>query len=236
MLDQIDRKKIIFSADDFGVNALASANILQLAKAGKLDRVEVMINASLQKAQALELQATGVKLDIHLHLIDYACDYWQGNRHLERGALKRMLLFVGHYLSGKNSTQKVTARWEDQIKKFKELFGTYPAGIGSHEYIHHFPPYFKIAVGLCEKYKISFLRYGLGNFEHSCLISKILNWLRGQNRQYFKKTNLETSDYLVSFDWTDNLEFITSLPTESRTEVVFHPERAQEFGFLQELN
>ena len=233
MLDQTKKQKIIFSADDFGVNALANANILQLAKAGKLDRVEVMINTSLSKADALALQATGVKLDIHLHLIDYDCDYWQGNRHLERGALKRIGLFIANYLSGKSNVQKVTARWEDQIEKFRELFGAYPAGVGSHEYIHFFPPYFKIALNLCEKYQINFLRFGNTAFHHSTVISKILNWLRGQNIPYFKKTNLETSDYLVSFDWTNNLDFVADLPKESRVEVVFHPERKEEWTFLQ---
>lgn len=234
-MENSDRKKIIFSADDFGVNELATANILKLAKMGKLDRVEVMINANFKKADALELAATGVKLDLHLHLIDYACDYWQGNRNLERGVLERVIIFMTNYFSGKSSPQKVAARWEEQIEKFREIFGELPAGLGSHEYIHHFPPYFKIALGLGEKYQIAFVRFGTDNFVHTAPISKILNWLRGRNLKYFRKTRLKTSNYLVSFDWLGNLDFIKSLPEESQTEVVFHPERAEELRFLEEL-
>lgn len=234
MLDAKNRKKIVFSADDFGVSAEATSNILELARLGKLDRVEIMINDQLKKTDALELKKTGVKLDIHLHLIDYHSDYWRGNRNLNRGALERIVIFIVR-LFGKNSSKKVAKYWEDQIENFKEIFGEYPSGAGSHEHIHYFTPYFKIMLSLCEKYQIGYIRFGTENFNHPSLIGKIINWLRRKDLKYFQETKFKTSEYMLSFDWFDNLKFLSQLAEEKQAEVVFHPERINEMLFLKNL-
>lgn len=45
---------------------------------------------------------------------------------------------------------------------------------------------------------------------------------------------LNTSDFLVSFDWIrDQEKFFDSLPSPGQTELVFHPERPEEFEFLK---
>jgi predicted glycoside hydrolase/deacetylase ChbG (UPF0249 family) len=233
MLKKEDRGKIIFSADDFGVNKLTNANILKLAQAGKLDRVEVMINNYLKKEDVLNLAKTGVKLDIHLHLIEYDSDYWQGKRNLERGMVERICIFIWSCAFGKNNPQKVALKWENQIKKFKEIFGQYPDGIGSHEHIHYFPFYFKILLNLSTKYEIAYIRFGKRSFGSTCIIGKILDGLRTLDQKWFKKTNFKTSDFMVSFDWFSDLNFLREVANGENVEVVFHPERAEEFSFLE---
>ncbi len=235
MLKKEHRKKIIFSADDFGVNELANANILKLAQAGKLDRVEIMINNRLRKEDALNLAKTGVKLDIHLHLIGYDSNYWQGERNLERGMVERICLFVWNCTFGENNPRKVVLKWENQIEKFREIFGRYPDGIGSHEHIHYFPFYFNILLGLSAKYEIFYVRFGRRNFRGTCLIGKILNGLRVIDQWLFKKTNFETSDFMLSFDWFTDLDFLSEISEGKNAEVVFHPERVEEFSFLEKM-
>ncbi len=235
MLDQETRKKIIISADDFGISKLANANIFRLIKTGKLDRIEVMISENLNADEIEELKNSHIKLDIHLHLVDYNSDYWRGNRRLKESALKRIILFFWKYIAGKTSAEKVELQWAIQIEKFKEIFGRIPDGIGSHEYIHYFPPYLKVIIRLSEKYNIPFIRFGKKSFDCKNPIAKVLNWLRKKGLTQIKKTNLKTSDFLVSFDWFDNLKFVDNLPPETQTEIVFHPEREEELKFLEEL-
>lgn len=229
------KKKAVFSADDFGISKLANANILRIIRTGKLDRVEVMISENLSAEEVEELKKSQVKLDIHLHLVDYNSNYWRGDRRLREGAVKRAAIFLLKYVLGKTAPEKVELQWAIQIEKFEELFGKAPDGIGSHEYIHYFPPYLRAILRLGEKYKISFVRFGRSDFVCDSSVTKVLNWLRKKGREIVKKTAMQTTDYIVSFDWVNNLDFLAKLPKETLTEVVFHPEREEEFNFLEKL-
>ncbi|HAI74549.1 MAG TPA: hypothetical protein DCS28_00750 [Candidatus Moranbacteria bacterium] len=235
MITTETRKKIIISADDFGISKLANANIFRLIKTGKLDRIEIMVSENLNADEIEELKNSHIKLDIHLHLVNYNSDYWRGNRRLKEGVLKRIFLFFWKYATRKTSPEKVELQWAIQIEKFKEIFGRTPDGISAHEYIHYFPPYLKTVIHLSEKYEIPFIRFGRKNFDCENSIAKVLNWLRKKGLLQIEKTNLNTSDFLVSFDWFDKLDFISNLPPETQTEIVFHPEREEELKFLEEL-
>ncbi|MFA5961697.1 MAG: ChbG/HpnK family deacetylase [Parcubacteria group bacterium] len=232
MLDEKNRKKAIFSADDFGISKLANVNILKSLRTGKLDRVEVMISENLSADEVEELKKSGVKLDIHLHLVDYNSSYWRGDRKLKESPIRRAIVFILKYLMGKTSPEKVGLQWAIQIEKFEEIFGQVPDGIGSHEYIHYFPPYLRTVIQLGEKYKIPFVRFGKKEFNSSGPVAKALNWLRKKSLVDMRKTTMYTTDYMVSFDWVNELSFLRNLPAGSLTEVVFHPEREVEFDFL----
>jgi predicted glycoside hydrolase/deacetylase ChbG (UPF0249 family) len=235
MLDEINRKKVTFSADDFGISKLANANILRVARTGKLDRIEIMISENISPEEVMELKHLGIKLDIHLHLVDYNSNYWRGNRRLHEGAVKRAVMFGLRYFFGKTAPEKVELQWAIQIEKFEEIFGQAPDGIGSHEYIHYFPPYLRSVLRLGEKYKIPFVRFGKVSFVCDNSVAKVLNWLRKKGLESIKKTTLKTTEYMISFDWMGNLNFLSGLPEGSLAEVVFHPEREDELEFLEKM-
>lgn len=86
-------KKLIISADDFGMNPLANKNILILAEAGKLDRVSVMTNGFFSTQEIERLKRTGVCLDIHLELI-YAIF---SGRKIERNFFTGYNIFIKLY-------------------------------------------------------------------------------------------------------------------------------------------
>jgi len=235
-MNQKDREKIIISADDFGISNLANANILRLVREKKIDRVAVMISENLDEEDVRELKNSRVKIDIHLHLVKYDSDYWKGNRRFHEQALKRLIFFVLNYITGRRSSDKVELQWAIQIEKFRELFGKSPDGIGSHEYIHFFPPYMKAVLKLAKKYEIPYVRLGVKSTGHENIIAKILNWLRNRNYSQFKNSNFNSSDYLVSLDWVPSLSaYAESLPENTITELVCHPEREDEFCSLYEL-
>lgn len=232
----INRKNLIISADDFGISKLADVNILALAEAGKVDRVAVMVSPNLSESEIGRLIATGVKTDIHLHLIKDDSDYWTGNRRLKEGAAKRMVLFVANYITGRAGSEKVALRWAIQIEKFKEIFGRNPDGIGSHEYIHFFPPYMKEVLKLAHKYQIPYVRLGRRELVCDNVVSRVLNWLRKKNLAKFKKSGIGTSDFMASLDWAPDFEkAIEIIPKEGISELVCHPEREEEFAMLKKI-
>lgn len=223
------RKKIIVSADDFGISKIANERILELVKEGKIDRTAIMIEGIFSQNEINRLLNSGIKLDIHLNITEK----FKGRRKLKEGIAKRSLLFLARYLGRKISASVVKKEWEGQIQKFKEIIGRYPEGINSHQHIHYFPNYFKAALELSKKYSIPFIRFGKKGFLGKITgVKKILSTLGKIDLKYFDKVSFQTSDYLVSSDWIKNFdEFLSDLPSGT-TEITFHPERDEEFEII----
>lgn len=228
-------EKTIISLDDFGSSFVANTKILKITYAGKADRVSIMANGKFTKKEVESLLISGVKLDIHL---DVNVSVEKG-RKLKKRVLGRVLLFFKNYISGKASPEKIRLLWEKQIRDFRNEFGRNPDGLNSHEHIHFFPPYFKIAVEVAKKYDMRYIR--LGRKDYNCLkpISFILNILRKFDRKYFLNSGLFSSNFVVSSDWVNNFDFekCKKNPFELKgAEIIFHPEREEEFLFLKNSN
>ncbi|HRY82866.1 MAG TPA: ChbG/HpnK family deacetylase [Candidatus Moranbacteria bacterium] len=236
---------LIISADDFGVSEKANRNILELAREKKIDRASVMMGGKISKKEAEELLESGVKIDIHLHLLEK--EFFENRKkEAEKGIFKRTAVFLADFLIGAHSKAKVKIIWRKQIEDFHSLFGKYPDGINSHEHIHFFPPFFKAALKIKKEYGISYMRLGkLRYFQKFGKAAFILNKLRMMNfrrnlifftplgiaRSY--PFELNTSDFLVSFDWVENEEeFFENILENTQAELVFHPERDNEYEFL----
>lgn len=223
------RKKIIVTADDFGISKEANRRILELAKSGKIDRVAVMVSGILIEKDINELLHSGVKLDIHFNITEK----FQGPRKLKEGIVKRAALFLAKYAGGQISASAVKKEWEEQIQKFKEIVGKYPDGINSHQHVHYFPSYFKAVSELAKKYSISSIRCGKKGFLGKMNgVKQILSIFRKSDAKYLEKNNIYSSDYLVSFDWIKDFDkFLGNLP--GTTEITFHPERDEEFEIIK---
>ena len=229
-MDSEIRKKIIVTADDFGISEKANGKILELVKSGKVDRVAIMTNGILPQEEINTLLHCGVKLDVHLNITEK----FKGERKLKEGIIKRSALFLARYIGGQVSASIIEKEWEEQILKFKEIVGKYPDGINSHQHVHYYPSYFKAISELSKKYSISFVRCGkegfLGNING---IKQILSVFRRNDTKYLAKNGIESSDYLVSFDWIKDFEkFMDNLPCGT-VEITFHPEREEEFEVIK---
>jgi predicted glycoside hydrolase/deacetylase ChbG (UPF0249 family) len=230
MLNRDIRKKLIISADDFGWSALANRNILKLAENGKLDRVAVLINHGFFSAEDIDrLVKSKVKLDIHLELPDGI----KRKKKLKDMVLKRGLIFLLKYISGTNGKNIIKKEWEEQINKFKKIFGRFPDGANSHEYIHFFPSYFGILIDLVKEKKIGFIRFGKkGPIKKKSFVYYILLYLHNINKRKIYNSSISTSDYFVSLDWIRNLDkFFNNLPI-GKTELITHPERESELKII----
>jgi predicted glycoside hydrolase/deacetylase ChbG (UPF0249 family) len=234
-LMEIYRKNLIISADDFGANEKANENILQLIRLGKIDRVSVMMDGSWKEEETQELLGSGIKLDIHLHTGNP--DDWNRKSSKRDHLFLRVGKFLKDYFSNNLDRRKVYKDWEAQILKFKETFGKVPDGLNSHEHFHFFPPYFRLAIRLYKKYEIKYFRFGKsGVVKHKSvggLVALILRQLWTLDRKHFRRNLAPSSDLLLSFDWIRNPEeFLGGISRRVLVEVVFHPERDEEYGFL----
>lgn len=223
---QSHRQRLIVTADDFGISPRANRNTLYLISLGKINRVGVMVRGQISAKEINDLVRSGVKIDIHLEISnELGSD--RKNRH---GIFLRGAEFLGKILIRKLSAKKVSEDWENQIEKFREMFGKNPDGINSHEHVHFFPPFFKVAIALQNRYSIPYIRFGDGRFpHHNNGVSRILHYLRRINMATCLKYSCVSSGSLVSIDWISNFdEFLDNLP-EGTIEIVCHPELAKDF-------
>ena len=220
------RHSLIISADDFGVSPLANKNILCLAMLGKIDRTGVMVHGKFSEEEISEITKSGVKLDIHLDILHEFHD----NRRKRESAFMRVAEFFGKIASGKLSSKKVEDDWHSQIEKFRKIFGKNPDGINSHEHVHFFPPFFKVALKLRTEYSIPYIRFGDSIFMlHNKPVAHILHWLRIINRKKLQKSGAISSGLFVSLDWIKNMDkFLNNLPN-STVEIACHPEKTDDF-------
>ncbi|MGK2849060.1 MAG: ChbG/HpnK family deacetylase [Minisyncoccota bacterium] len=226
-------KNIEITLDDFGISELANDRIIALIKSGNISRVSVMMNGILRQNDITELLHSGVLLDIHLDRYARV----ETERSLTAGAVKRLLLFVKQYLGGELSPRIIEKRWEQQLQSFHEIFRRFPDGINSHEHVHFFPPYLRIAIWLAQKYDIQYMRFGQRTVSRRAFIAWILHGLQYSGRHIFRKSGLLSPAILISWDWLKQ-DTVPQWSTLTKpffiTEIIFHPERKEEYILLQQ--
>jgi predicted glycoside hydrolase/deacetylase ChbG (UPF0249 family) len=229
MLQQINKKSIIVSADDFGKSELANRNILELAEGGKLGRVSVMADGKFSQDELKRLLSTHVKIDVHLDIKEWLEDKAQ----VQESFFKRSIIFWSNYLFGIFRRNEVEKKWGKQIMKFISVTGRNPDGINTHRYDHFFPSYFPKILRLAKKYKVSRIRFGqIVPAGKNKLTSSILGYFHERNEKYFRGSGLSTFSYCVSLDWIKDMErFIENLPN-GEIELVCHPEREEERNLI----
>ena len=221
-------RQFIVTADDFGKNQHTNDHILELLKEEKINRVAIMIDRMISQEEIHALKNSGVKLDLHLEL--------PGGREDRHNIFLRIIEFLLNFLSGKGSVKRVEADWQRQIEKFKEMFGFYPHGINSHEYVHFFPPYFKVLCRLNRKYGDRYVRFGSKSVvKKSNSISRILWILHKMNESAYRNDSCHSSDFLMSLDWLNkDVEiFLEREKFKGTIEIVCHPEYENELNLVR---
>ncbi|HOW60882.1 MAG TPA: ChbG/HpnK family deacetylase [Candidatus Moranbacteria bacterium] len=220
------RHRVMISADDFGISRYANSNTLYLIMLGKIDRVGLMTYGKIYEEEIKELARSRVKLDIHLDVL-----HKFNEEHRKRtGVVFRVIEFMAKRITGKLSNEEVEADWTKQIEKFRKMFGKNPDGISSHEHVHFYPPFFKIALKLQAKYSIPYIRFGESTLaEQNKPAARILHWLKIVNRKNFRENGYVSSESFTNLDWIKDIEgFINNLP-KGITEIACHPEVIDDF-------
>ena len=220
------RQRLIVAADDFGISARANRNTLYLISLGKIDRVGVMVHGTISAKEIDELNRSGVKIDIHLDILHEL----GADRKKRQSSIGRGIEFLGKLLTGKVTTKKVEQDWRNQIELFKKIFGRSPDGINSHEHVHFFPPFFKVALNLEKEYDIPYIRFGSSmSMRHHMSVSHILHYLRHFDKRACEEASCVSSGALVSLDWLSDMDFFLDNLPEGTIEIACHPELAEDF-------
>lgn len=229
------KRNIIVSADDYGIRK-TSESILRLAKAGKLNRVSVLINYVSRKEVNDLLSVEAISIDLHLELIHLI----KSGEKEKESPLFRGIKFFFRYAFGFVTTKRVAREWRRQIELFREMFGWLPDGLNSHEHIHYFPAFFRLYLSLAKEYGIPYVRFGEQGImmrKSESLVGKVLGilWRRDVGLFLSEKEQLKTSDFFTSFDWFENIGDIERRANGKTIEVTFHPERKEEYVALERL-
>lgn len=226
------RENLTVSVDDYGIRSVADS-ILPLVRQGKIDRVSVLIDYITSPEQVQELKDSGVQLDLHLDLTSLI----KSGKKMQENALFRGVNFIIRYIFGFVSSEKAEKVWIGQIERFQVMFGRLPDGLNSHEHVHYFPRFFRVATKLAEQYHIPFIRYGYSGIleKNTSFTSLVLSFLQKCNRLEYKRicNNHKTTGFFVSYDWIKDFDrFLRNAPKD-KTEITFHPEREDEYNAIE---
>lgn len=162
-------KKLIVTADDFGLSEKINEGILEAHIKGVVTASSLLIAAPATH-QAIEMAKKNSKLQIGLHLgivesfslsknMTLICpqNYFDSESPCLPMNWKSLLL--EHYIRGKFDSQHWTNEFELQIIKFLKHFDHVPF-INSTQHLHMLPMFNKMLIPLYIKYRIPYIRNG----------------------------------------------------------------------------
>lgn len=226
-------KKLIITADDFGLSQNINTGIVAAYQSGMVTAASLLINApATDQAISLALQNPGLEIGLHLGIVESfstsqnrllltSQPYWPGPC-LPRD-WKEFLR--GNYLL---QTDKWFHEFELQIKQFQRAFKKIPF-LNSTQHLHLLPCFQPLIRELCFKFEIPFLRVGrkLVSSGHSNLrpiqstgIMLLSKW--------YNTNGLKTVDCLLGSDQAGHLNHQSMLKLldkvpEGLSELIVHP-------------
>ncbi|XKT74833.1 MAG: ChbG/HpnK family deacetylase [Patescibacteria group bacterium UBA2163] len=206
----------ITTLDDFGLSPHYDEKIISTANKEKINRVSILPHLYDIRYALPWLQSIPAR-DIHLT----ATEQKIRQKQYPPNSISRRAYFI--LKTSTSGIDWVEREWENQIKEFIALFGSAPDGINSHEHIHFYPPLFKRACNLAEKYNIPFIRLGT-NITHQdrSIRGALYNRFHPKNIKHLGNTQCITSTALYSADGHFGEEIASLLP--ANTEVIVHPD------------
>lgn len=127
---QLEHKRIVMCADDYGMNLAVNRGILELAAQGRLCATSILVDAPCARDNIDELLASGIQLGLHLNLTEF---FGQSGVCLP---LKK-LIFKAYTLALSNQALQDTI--EHQLELFYAITGKEPAYIDGHQHVHQLP-------------------------------------------------------------------------------------------------
>jgi len=239
-------KKLVITADDFGISKKANEAILKAFKEGILTSTCIMANgeAFLHATDEILPQMPEIGLGVHLNIIEgkslinkeksLLCDK---NGFYNNGFVELLIKsFNEDFLC------EVEEEFRSQIEKITEKAKI--DHLNSHVHTHAIPNIFKITCKLAQEYGIKYIRtqneipYIVPDvkknldlrFPVNLIKSAILNTFSLINKRTLKKYNLLTNDYFVGVSYTSFMDenaikygLAKIKSQDCLTEVISHP-------------
>src|SRR4051812_37435810 len=134
-------RRLIVTADDFGVGPATSRGILDLSAAGVVTSAVMLVNSPHAEVGAKRWEQTGKRLELGWHpcltmdapvlppdLVPTLVN--------ERGRFHPLGAFLKRLLRGRVNAAEIEHELAAQLKRFTELTGRPPANVNGHHHIH----------------------------------------------------------------------------------------------------
>jgi len=228
-------KKLILSADDFGLHESINESIEMAYREGVLTSASLAATGeSFDHAVYIAKQNPRLGAGIHLVLTDERpvsakkkiTSIVNGDGRLLNGYIE----LCSRILKGRVDLKHIAIECEAQILKFLKA-GLVPTHVDSHQHLHLFPPIFKIVEPLLRKYGIRRIRsLNVPYFDYRGKKSflKVGFTFFARNINTAKRRGYRLPDYFVGFFRSGrmDLRYLEGILSEIKpgvTEIVFHP-------------
>lgn len=130
-MPEIEQKRIVICADDFGMNPAIDAGILELARSGRLNATSCLsLGPSFSASAPALLECPGLQTGLHLNFTESMGQpglYLPVPALIARTWLRR--LNPGH----------IQAQIASQLDTFEDAMGRPPDFVDGHQHVHQFP-------------------------------------------------------------------------------------------------
>lgn len=214
---------VLINADDFGLNDMVNRAVMELLKAGRIQRATLMVNTPHSK-EAAELAKTNhleSKIGLHINLTDGAplTNDIKETRFCQLGVFDVKQVEKGIRLRIKSSEKKaVRKEVQAQFERYKELMGEYPKHVDGHRHVHNYLPFLFIIMKIAKKCKVESMRIGINLFDRkeASFAKKVYKFVLNS----IIKANFKHTDYMGAY-----LEYVDYFQdtTDKTVEVMVHP-------------
>lgn len=191
-------KRLIVSADDFGLTEGVNEGIIRCAREGIVTSASVMTNMpAFDHAAALAKQCPHLATGVHLNLVKGSPLLPEGEIGSlvdKKGAFYTLPRFTLRLLWGKIAFAEVEKELKGQIEKALAA-GLAITHLDSHRHFHVYPALLKLVIKIAQEYKINKMRCPLGPaIIPGSMKEFILNSLSRSARKHLDKAGIRHND------------------------------------------
>src|SRR4030065_94425 len=204
-------KKLIVTADDFGLTKGINEGIIDAHRKGIVTRTSKIANGeTFEHAVLLSKQNKDLKVGVHLTLVAESPINRPDTIKSLIGPDEKLLInyksFLNRYILRKINLNEVYIEWESQIQKVLNS-GVVINHIDSHQHLHMLPGIFKETLDLAYKYKIKKIRM----FHHDIINIRnfkelVLTFLSGINKRKIKYSGITYPDNFRGLKHSGNID------------------------------
>ena len=239
-------RKIIITADDFGISEEANLAILAAADYGILTNTCIMANgkAFAHALNLLKNRSHSFPIGIHLNIIEGQSTVFDSATLLTDQTGRYKLSFVQILLKSRDKQflQLIEREFRAQIEAVLNA-GIKPDYLNSHVHVHAIPAIFDLVCRLANEYQIpnvrtqrelpyfthDFKKHLNFNYFINIIKNLLLNLFTYKNRKTLEKYCLHSSDYFIGVLYTGIMDEktitagIKCLPSNCSCEIIIHP-------------
>lgn len=128
-MKQVEEKRIVLCADDFGMNQAINDGIVALAGQGRLSATTCLVGGPAFRSGAPALLASGLRSGLHLNFTE---SMGQAGLYMPVSSLIRLSLLR------QLDAQQLRRQIDQQLDQYEDAMGQAPAFVDGHQHVHQF--------------------------------------------------------------------------------------------------